>query len=242
MTEQQLISKIRELRQIEPRQDWVIFTKNRILNEETETRVSAGFSFIGFLRGLQKGERFVFQHKPAFATILVCFILIGVFGFTQNSVPGEALFALKKITERGQEIFVSREEQSKYVLEVAIRRLDDLTKIAEANQSKKLAPAINEFQASVSKAAESLLTSKPQEIAAELKKLREKTERVKALGVEIGENEELENVLAKIVEREVVDLENRILTEEQQELLKEIRDNYEAGNYSEALEKILLFQ
>ena len=84
MTEQQLISKIRELRQIKPRQDWVLFTKNRLFAAETETRVSAGFSFIGFLRELQRGEKFVFQHKPVFAVILVCFILIGVFGFTQN--------------------------------------------------------------------------------------------------------------------------------------------------------------
>lgn len=243
MTEQQLISKIRELRQIKPRQDWVIFTKNRIFNAETETRVSVGFSFVGFLRELQRGERFVFQHKPAFAVILVCFILIGVFGFTQNSVPGDSLFTLKKITEKSQEVFVSGKDQLKYNFELANRRLDDLTKVAQTNQAQKLAPAINEFQESITKAVESLTKADSQgvkEIAQEIKKLEEKTEKVKSLGIEIENNQELENALARIVEREIADLEGRTLTEEQQKILVEVKDDYQAKDYSQALEKILI--
>ena len=237
MTEQQLISKIRELRQIKPRQDWVIFTKSRLF--------STGFSFVGFLRELQRGERFVFRHKPAFAVILVCFILIGVFGFTQNSVPGETLFALKKITEKSQEVFVSGKDQIRHNFELANRRLDDLTKIAQANQAQKLAPAINEFQESITKAVESLSRADSQgikEIAQEIKKLEEKTEKVKSLGIEIENNQKLENALATIVEREITDLEGRTLTltEEQQKILTEAKDDYQAGDYYQALEKILL--
>lgn len=245
MTEKELIAKIRELRQIKPRSDWVLFTKSRILGKEeiVRDRVSGDFSFIGFLREIQRGERFIFQHKPVFATLLTLAVLFGLFGFSQNSLPGDILFSIKRITEKSQAVFISEKEQPKHNLEMVNKRLDDLTKVAESNSAKKLGPAINEFQASVSKAAKSLARADSQtvkEIVLEVKKLEEKTEQIKSLGVEIGESEELDNALAKIVEREINDLEERTLTEKQSEILVQAKEDFEKGNYSSALEKILL--
>ena len=42
------------------------------------------------------------------------------------------------------------------------------------------------------------------------------------------------------MEKEIKDLENRALTEEQQKLLEEAQSYYDKGDYSQALEKILL--
>jgi len=255
MTEKQLIVGLQELSQIKPRKEWVLLTKNQILGEEKPR-----FSFISFLKEIQKGERFtllnirkanltglIFQHKPAFATVLSLAILVGLFGFAQNSLPGDSLFPLKKITEKSQAVFVSSKSQLKYNLELANKRLDDLTKVAENNSVKNLAPAINEFQASVSKAAESLTKAgaekNPQlvkEIVLEVKKLEEKTEKVKALGIEVGKNEQLDNALAKLVEREIEELEGKTLTEDQEKVLTQAKEDYQNGNYSYALEKILL--
>jgi len=236
MTEKQLIAKIKELQQIKPSNDWVVLTKKQILGEEKPVPV---FSFISFIREIQKGERFVFQHKPAFATFLVFAILFGLFGFAQNSVPGDTLFSVKKITEKSQTVFISEKGQPKHDLELANRRLDDLAKIAEANQTQKLTSAINEYQESVSKAAESLAEAEVKEVVSEIKKLEEKTEKVKSLGIEIGESEEWDNALAEITEREVEDLEARTLTEEQEEVLVEVKEDCGAENYSDALIKIL---
>jgi len=247
MTEQQLISKIRELRQFKPRQDWVVLVKKQIFEHDERNRVPfvKGTRFL--LGRFLLGEKFVFQHKPAFAFITTFLVLIGVFGFAQNSLPGETLFSLKKLAEQSQTIFILEKEQPKHNLELVNKRLDDLTKIAQTNVVKNLAPAINEFQASVSKAAESLAKTDTKKnpqvvkaIALEVKKLAEKTEKIKSLGVEIGENQEWDNALAQIVEREIEDLEEKTLTEEQQEALIKVRSDYEAGNYSQAIEKILL--
>ena len=235
MTEKQLIAKIKELQQIKPSNDWVVLTKKQILGEEKLVPV---FSFISFIREIQKGERFIFQHKPAFATFLVLAILFGLFGFAQNSVPGDTLFSVKKITEKSQTVFISEKGQPKHNLELTNKRLDDLTKIAEANQSQKLTSAINEYQESVSKAAESLVEAEVKEVVAEIKKLEEKTEKVKSLGIEIGESEEWDDALVKIVEREIEDLESGTLTEEQEEVLTEVKEDYGAENYSDALVKI----
>ena len=228
-TEKQLISKLQELRQIKPSNDWVVFTKEQIFGPE---KTGPEFSFI---------SRFVFRHKSAFAFALTALILIGVFGFAQNSVPGDALFSIKKITEKGTSVFVSEKGQAKHDLQLASKRLDDLTKIAEENEVKNLAPAINEYKESVSKAAESLATIEDiKEIVEEIKKLEQKEEEVKSLGIEIGESEELHSALAKIVEAEIEDLEDKVLTEEQEGVLAEVKEDYDQQNYSDALEKILL--
>ena len=237
-TEKQLISKLQELRQIKPSNDWVVFTKEQVFGKE---KISPELSFISFIKEIQRGERFVFRHKPAFAMLVVFVVLVGVFGFAQNSVPGDSLFSLKKIAEKGTSVFVSEKDQAKHDFQLAGKRLDDLTKIAEENEVKNLAPAINEYKESVSKAAESLATMESvKEIVEEIKKLEQKEEEVKSLGIEIGDSEELYSALAKIVEAEIEDLEERALTEEQEEILAEVKEDYEVGDYSQTLEKILL--
>lgn len=247
MTEKQLILKIKQLREIKPSENWVCFAKDQILNEKTiayKKEADFNFSFVSFIKELQRGERFVFQHKPAFAFLTVLLILIGVFGFAENSVPGNSLFILKKITEQSQSVFVAEKNQAKRNFELANKRLDDLTKIAQENSVNNLAPAINEYQQTVSKAAESLAkTEKPdiKEISAVIKELEKKEEAVKSLGIEIGEKKGLNNVLANIVAVEISDLEEKSLTEEQKELLIKIKQDYEQGDYSQALEDILFF-
>lgn len=237
MTEEQLIAKLKELRQIKPRENWVLLNKEEIFRRG---RASTDFGFWGVLEGM----RIILRHKYAFSSLVIALVLFGLFGFSQNSLPGDYLYSIRRIGERSQNVFVSEKDQSKHDLNIAGKRLDDLVKVAETKSARNLASAINEFQASISKAAESLAKTKDpkivQEIALEIKKLEEKTEQVKSLGLEIGESEELENVLAEIVEREIKDLETRTLTEEQAEILIQAKSDFEAGNYSDALEKILL--
>ena len=229
MTEKQLIAKIKELQQIKPSNDWVILTKKQILGEEKPIPV---FSFISFIKEIQKGERFIFQHKPAFATFLVLAILFGLFGFAQNSVPGDTLFSVKKITEKSQTVFISEKGQPKHNLELTNKRLDDLTKIAEANQSQKLTSAINEYQESVSKAIESLAKAEDSDIIGEIGEIADIKQKVKTLGmlnIEIGDIQE--EIYKIYVEREMQNLEG--------EILEQVKQDYEAENYFDALEKIL---
>lgn len=247
MTEKELVAKLRQLKEIKPKENWVCFVKDQILKDESpvyKKEVEYNFSFLSFLKELQRGEKFVFQHKPAFAFLTALVILIGVFGFAQNSVPGEALFTLKKLTEQSQSIFVSEKDQIKRNFELANKRLDDLTKVAQENSVANLSSAINEYQETVSKAAESLAKAgKPdiKEISAVIKELEKKEEAIKSLGIKIGEKEELKNILSDMVGLEISELEQKTLTEEQKELLIKIKQSYEQGNYSQALEEILLF-
>ncbi len=239
MTENELIGKVRKLRQIKPRKDWVILTKRRILGQPPTLQ--------GLFRdSLRIFPRLVFQYKLAFASLVIILILGGSFGFAQDSLPGDFLFPIKKITEKTRAVFISETDKPKVQLELANKRLEELTKIAETHQIKKLAPAISEFQASVSEAARKLVKIKePQNsletgkaVVAEIKKLEKNKEKIESLGVVVGDAKEIENVMCQLVERETKDLGT--LTEKQEELLSEAENYLEEGECTLAFEKIWL--
>jgi hypothetical protein len=229
MEEKELIGKIRELRQIKPNRDWVVLTKNQILGEEpvTQHRVLSNVFFPFF--------------RPVYAGLVVIFILFGLFGFAQNSLPGDILYPIKKIIEKSQAVFVSEKELPKYNLEIANKRLEELNQIAQTNQVKKLVPAVNEAQASISETAKNLAKSKKinREIiekSLELAKNKEKVE--KTLGINIG-NEETEESLNNLYKNQaeylINDFKNRTLTDEQKIALEKAEKEFDSGNYLEAL-------
>lgn len=237
MTDQDLIRQLKELRQIKPSQDWVVLTKRQILSEEAESPI------------------LVFQWKMAFAPVILTLMIIGLFGFANNTVPGDFFFPLKKVTESAQVSFSSAAEQPKAQLKLANKRLEELTKIAETNQVKNLDLAIEEFQSRIADATKGLagmdafVTSSDsiimKEIVAETQKLTANKQIVESvLGTLVGDTEELENALNNLEKRTasylIADLENRVLTDEDKQLLEEAKEYFEAGNYAGALGKIWL--
>jgi hypothetical protein len=170
-------------------------------------------------------------------------VFSGLFGFAQNSVPGDSLFALKRFTEQSQAVFIADSYQSIHNLEIAGKRLDDLTKIAQHNDVKNLASAITEYNETVSKAAQGLSQAdNVEDVALEVKRLQEKEDVVRSFGIEISDNKDLDDALAKIVKRELKDLKDKELTEEQELIVADIEQDVEAGDYSSALEKVLLIE
>lgn len=230
MTESDLVKKIQELKKIRPSQDWTVLIKSQILGQEPKVL------FFPFF-------------KPVLATVTAFGILFGIFSLAQNSLPGDFLYSVKKITEKGQAVFVSEEELPKYNLKIANKRLEELTKIAETNQGKKLASAIEEYQASIATAAENLVKIREPEKALDVGKkiveLKMFEEEIKSLGVVVETEvleEEYEIATCRIVGEELGILEKSTLTEKQGKLLPEIKEDYQGGNCNKALEKLLLSQ
>lgn len=236
MTEKELIGKIRELRQIQPSKDWVSLTKSQILGKEDKYNNLISVFQILF-------------SKPAYAGLVVVFVLFGLFGFSQNSLPGDLLYPIKKITEKSQAVFVSEEELPKYNLEIANKRLDELNEIAQTNQVKKLAPAISEFQGNISEAAKSLAKVKGQDvekIVAQTKKLEENTKKVEeVLATKILSQETEESLISFYktqAEMLINDLGNQTLTEEKEEILNQMKKLFEEEKYLETLELYFISQ
>ena len=231
MTEKQLIGKLKELRQIQPSKDWVSLTKNQILGQE-----STGFTLFPYLRPALVG----------FIAVLV--LMTGLYVSVKSSVPGEALYAIRKIAHQGEAFFVSEQEKPAFQLKLANDRLEDLAKAP----AKNLAPTISEFQANMAEAVKTLSkinasSSSPvtiQKIVAETKKLEENKQKIESLGVVIGEEEisELDSALFRIIRNLMRDLDNRTLSEEKAKILDEMRNLFIDGKYSEALEFYLINQ
>ena len=231
MEEKELIGKIRGLRQIRPNRDWVSLTKSQILGEEKKYTSLFLFPFL--------------KLKPVYAGLIVVFILVGLFGVSQNSLPGDPLYSIKKITERAQTVFVAEEDLPRVQLELADKRLEELARVAQENRVKNLSSAINETKASISEANKNLAkASSPAEVKKIVDEIEEKAQVInQTLGVAFGEEEigELRQNSDKLyAEYLISDLETRTLTEEQQEILEEAKELYEAGDYSGALGKILI--
>jgi len=251
MTEKEFINKIRGFRQIKPSQDWVVLAKKRIF--EQKDSVIARQSEKEFVYNNSSVAsvfdriKIVFSHKLAFASVLSLIILFGLFGFVQNSLPGDPLFSLKKIAEDSQSVLISRKGQANYDFEMAQKRLEDLIKVARRNSVKNLAPAINEYQSSVSQIADKLAKEKDkkkvQEMVLKTMELQNKESKVKSYGVEVGSNKKLEKVYAqKIIETLeplIKDLKNRDLTEKQERNLIEAEKYLADKNYEKALIKLL---
>ncbi|MFH1401737.1 MAG: DUF5667 domain-containing protein [Parcubacteria group bacterium] len=235
MQEKELIGKIKELRNIKPSQNWVSFTKAKVLGEEPK---------VNWLSVLEFFPRLVYKHsKLAFASLIIFGFVAGAFGFAQGALPGDPIYALKRISEKTHLAFVSEKDLPYVQLELANKRLEELNTIAQRNQVKKIASAIQEFQASVSQAAKDLANAQNLDVAktvSETKKIAEKKQAIESLGIVIGDTPDLDSALLLLIQNEIKDLQVSSLTDEQKTIFARAVADFEAGNYSDSLEKILL--
>jgi len=231
MQEKELIRTIKELKKIKPRKDWVLLTKEQILGTSTELSTSEEKRF----------ELFPL-FKPAYAGLFLLLFVVGLLGISSSALPGEPLYVIKRISERTQAALVPQEEESRLNLELANRRLEELGQIAKNNEVKKLAPAINEFQASVSQAAKKIASGgKPnKETVAQIIRLEEaKKDMEKTYGIAGLEASAESDPTKMVAEMLIEDTEQRTLSQEQLPIFEEAKTLYQEGNYSEALIKIL---
>lgn len=234
MEETKLICKIKELRELKPNKDWANFTKTRIIGEEPKKDLVSILEFF---------PRLIYRYnKPAFAVLIVFGFITGAFTFAQSSLPGDPVYILKKITEKSRLALASPQDLPTVQLELVNNRLEELAEIAKTNQqAEKLAPAVQEFRANVSKAVEGLANAQNPDvgkIVLETKKIRENKQKIETLGIAVGKTPELENALLTLISREINNLEIRTLTEDQQKKFIEAKTDFENGDYSCALEKI----
>lgn len=239
--EKDLIAKISRLKEIEPRNSWVLFAKTNIPNEANK-EVGQKPSLIQEIGHLVSYVRYL--EKPAYIFAVLAFVVLGGIGYkvSQNSLPGDALYSVRSIIEKA-----TTRSDSFSALLIAQRRLEDLRRVVEGNKVKNLASATEEFNLSLAEVSRGLLAlvenepEKALQVTRELVQLQKgKAQIEQILGATIGEEEtsELTNATKILVEAELNDLKERTLTAEQKELLKEAIGAYQAEDYQKALENI----
>lgn len=237
LTEKELISKLQTLKDIKPRQDWVFSLKSEILISNAKINKIGIWDLI---RNLDL--RFRISPKLAYSLATVLLIMIGMFGFAQYTVPGDLLFSVKKATEQSQAA-LSGQTSLKQDMANLNNRINDLAQVTKEGKTANIPSAINEVRQSASKVAESLKTATtkdPQsakELANDVKKIKQLQTLADLTGT--AEIKSLNDALAVLVQNEITDLEKTTLTEDQEIILKDVKDLYDKEDYATALEKIL---
>ncbi len=254
MEEKDLIAKLTLLKEIRPRENWVIFAKMRILadykpiaaDEIAEPRGSRSwigdvFDTISLFRYMAKAT-FALRAMAARPAYVLPILLVFVFGgvtlqISKNSLPGDALFSVRSVFEKAT---LSN-------MELAQKRLVDLKKIAQENNVRNLSETIKEFKANVGEVSKNvaLLVHKEPGKAlqtgmelVQLQKDKAAIEQILGTALDGDTAQELKSATKYLVENELKDLLTRTLTEEQKKLLEEGIIAYQAEDYELALEMI----
>lgn len=134
MENQDLVKKLKNLRKVQPSQEWFDLTRDNLINQinwEKRTYSQHSSGFLNWMRSFQP------------VALIVCLLMIFVGGpwltimASEVSLPGEFLYSIKRASEGIQTKVASKEKQSELHLEFAYRRLEEFTKIARESSSEK---------------------------------------------------------------------------------------------------------
>jgi hypothetical protein len=250
MEEKDVKAKILCLKEIKPKEDWVFLTRRRLSEEFSNPSLSPlqNKGFWGIFDGVVKAMTHLLE-RPAFVIPVLAVLVSGgaMWQTTQSSLPGDVFYPIKTVAEQVPSRFSGNIKEPLRQIELTQKRLAELRVAAEQNRTKNLSPAIEAFQvkvSDVSNSVEKIVENQPEyalQAGREIVQLqKEKLAIEKILGTKIGGvyEDDLVNATKKVVEHELADLENRLLTEDQNFLLEEAKIQFSEGNDTEALEKI----
>jgi len=213
MREAEVISKIKELKQIQPDKNWILMTKNQILGETQKA---------GFLTGLKNWAILVIP-------VLVIIFLTGIFLYNKEITSPEIAFSPEEIEaiSTGLRTVESNITQATADLE----KVKEPTKVLEVKESV-LSTIENggKVVKAVKKIVETPKKESPPQVLTVIRGVEDALEEMEKTYLE------KEKELAKQL---IEDLENRELTENQKALLEEAKKYYNEGDFGEALIKVI---
>ncbi len=242
MKEKQLIEAIKGLNEIKPRKEWAYLLKSQLFTEPAEKKI-VNWEIEKFIENWKLIISNSFSRRLAYALATFLFVIVGALGFAQYTLPGDALFSVRVLTEQSQAA-LSGQTGLKQNMATLGNRINDLALIAKEGRKSNIASAIDEVKKSASELAKTL-DNKLVEDAGTAKELAAEVQKIRQLQTladlsDSPEIKSLNDALAPVVENEIKDLEKATLTEEQIEKLDEVKALYDKEDYSAALEKILL--
>ena len=238
MAEKEIISKIKRLKEIKPREEWVSFAKSEIFNkEEIFTPVRANFSSETFLSRMIKSP---FQKRFAYALASFLFLAAGLIGFVRYMFPGSESNLTAGIALQQDSDLVNNDNSDlfsvKSNIEVFKENSQSLAELAKSNPTE-VPMAVEKV-----KAAAKDLTDAIQKDPKLAKKVALEVGNKTLLDVTGGNSiKEASDSLYKEIDKQMIkDLEGATLTDEQENTLSLAKDLFEKEDYSGALENILL--
>jgi len=230
--EQDLIKKIKQLKKIQPSQEWLDSTR---LELASMAAPSQEIGIFDWFRG--------FQLQPV--ALVICLLLIFTAGpwltlkASQASLPGDVLYSVKRASEGIQTTVASDDSKAQLQVEFASRRLEELAKITgdsltSEEKSEKVKEVVDNlrdnlaeasvYAAQASKEKAMVMAKKTIKIKEELDKSREEV------------SLEVQNELAE-AEKVIEEINHQVLTV----LVQDSQESSEGEVVTPADEEILIF-
>jgi len=234
ITQKQLIESLSQLKEIKPRKEWAVLLKSTLLENKVPSRMTGvapaqKASFMDILSAVFA------PRKLAYSFAVVLFLIVGVFGFASNTMPGDLLFPVKKIAEQSQAALIGQTSLNRDVVALS-NRINDLVQVAKEGKVDNIPSAINEVT-EIAKDLKNNPTTDSQaikNIASSLKTLAD------VPGTDLSENPDVKDLYKTVAYNQINDLESTTLTQEQKNALTDAENLYNQGKYMDALEKVLM--
>ena len=238
MTEKQLFSKIKKLKNLRPSQDWLVSGRqdliNHIADEEKEFKT------------LDRFFDWFWYHRLQPSMLAVCMLLIIGAGplltvkAAQSSLPGDLLYAVKKAAEKVQVSIASDDAKAQIQVDFASRRIEELERITEDSFSSEEKTArskevIADLKSSIAEATEAVESMPKEQIAVIAKKTKKIEDDLTKVKEDI--QEDVQEVMAE-AEQIVGDVNERILAilveaeeiaSSTEDIMEDIKEDVEDG-------------
>ena len=247
MQNSDLIQQLKNLKSIQPSEDWILNNREKMNNQIPED----------------------FWQMPAWSMAVLSFVLIfgtaglslAVISSSQNSLPGDVLYPLKIVSEKAQTAFVKQGKKAELEVKFVSNRIEELNKVLDKTQEKnqtdekkiaavkKVNKKVKEYKRELEQAKEELLK-------------QEQTAVEPAIDHALGQAAEASNQALKIVasvNRDKDDLDSPELSSEEiiakieadlerlenelgVDALVQAREYFNNGDYVLALEELTNFK
>jgi len=245
MEERQIISKLKELREVKPGNDWKEATRAYIVGiEHSQEKVFLGGFSLPFRHLLNQFNPV--KLAPAFiSAIIVVLVGAGIFSYfyigSPEGVPGGT--GVAGIQENSATYLVLAEtkleqikspEDVKQVTEMLEKAADIISSEAkDPSERAKIVESVTNINRKVQE------LDSDDEGAEEIANLKDKASTLTAVTAHAVE-ENIGNITEDLVKNLIQMMKTRNLSDEQEELFKEAKLDYNNQEFEKALEKILL--
>lgn len=249
---EKIIKSIKELKRIQPDEEWIALTKSAILDN-----YSKRLSLIGVLRMFFRYKFFVASASLILSTL----VIFGVFEVSERALPGDFLYPVKKIADNARIKFSPENEKPILQMELVNSRLEDLAKVAKKREAKRLPIAYKEVQESASQAVRKLSVDsqkakidynvskkivdeakdiqKNKKIVGQILMTQVETDQFKKLNESLSPYRQVLQNYKRAAGEEIKYWESRTLDNGKKKVLAKAKDLYKNGNYEQALQILL---
>lgn len=230
ISDKQLIESIGQLKEIKPREEWVVLAKSQIFataQKKTAKITAQKINFSEILSSL------FIQRKLAYSLAALAFIVIGLTAYMSFVAPTQNV---------GQFSIASSDSELKNSVAMFSTNIDALAEVSKSGNKNEIPTVVLKVKANVSELAKNL---KDDSVKGDQETIRKIATGLKTLATvlesdDLSKNQDMKDLYQTVVQSQLEDLKKSTLTEAQKKTLDEIQKMYDKSEYAEALEKILL--